>query len=446
MTSLEDSRWRVHPLGRAATLRRVSAEAVLWGLIGLIGLFAVVLFSGILAEEVLPRSAVSTTIDLVGRASVVGDLVLGVLGLLALGLLRALEGPLTARSLAAAVHRGAPATEVPIPSQWRAARTSSARTYRLIAIWLLAILGLSQLILIMATIESGLDPVGLAVVGGGLLLLALIAAGIPLTGTGFTRWQSRHTEVLPQRWTQAHRIVAAGRELTEEEVTAERTAEGRGAAPPGAVLRGLERVLTAVVTLAAMASALAFELLIAIAYPERTRTASRQLGERADLSPEAERLVDLLATAMGIAGGVGLLALLGAAVCTIARLRLEHRVLRDALADPAAAPPPHALLRRAMAPTSLTILNLLFALAGAACALGIAVWFVDAAAELPSWDHYAAAAPQLRAAGAAGPWIVLGALGVMVLGILLASVLDTRRQGLRDELVRRWPVQEDPTA
>lgn len=373
MSSTADSRWRVHPLGRAATLRRAAAEAVLWVLIGLIGLFAVVLLAGILMEEVFPRSGVGTTIDLVSRASVVWDLVIGVLGLLALGLLRALEGPLTARALAAAVHRGAPATEVPIPSQWRTARTSSARTYRLIAIWLLAILGLCHLIVLIALIESGLDAAGLAVIGGGLLLLAAIGAGIPLTGTVFTRWQSRHSELLPQRWTQAHRIVASGRELTEEEITAARSAAGLGVAPPGAALRGLERVLTVILTLAAMAAALAVELLIAIAHPGTTHTPSRRLGERAELPPDGERLVDQLATGMGIAGGVVLFALLGAAVCTILRLRLEHRVLRDALADP-------------------------------------------------------------------------GALGVTVLGVLLASVLDARRQRLRDELVQRWPVREDDAA
>lgn len=162
MSSPADSRWRVHPLGRAATLRRASAEAVLSGLLGLLALFAIALISGLLVEEVFAETEATTTIDLILRASLVGDLVLGLLGLLALGLLGALEGPLMARALAARMREGAVATAVPIPLQWEAARESSAKAYRTIAIVLLAILGLCYLIVLIATVESGLDAVGLA--------------------------------------------------------------------------------------------------------------------------------------------------------------------------------------------------------------------------------------------------------------------------------------------
>lgn len=349
MSSFTDSRWRVHPIGRAATLRRAAAEAVFWGLMGLLGLFGIALLSGIVAEEVFAGTEAATTLDLVSRASLVGGLVLALSGLLALGLLGALEGPLLARALSAVMRRGAPATSVPIPLQWEAARKSSARAYKHIAIVLLAILGFFYVI----------------------------------------------------------------------------------------------------VVLAAMAGMTAFQIMVAAAYPDATRTASRQLGERADLGPGAERMVDLLATGMGVAGGVGILAFAGVVVCTIILRRLEHRQLRRTLADPAAVAPPYALLSRAMAPTSLTVLKVLFAFAGAAAALGIALWFVNAVAELPDWDVYAAAGPELRAAGPLGPWIVLGSLVAMILGIALASVLDARDQNLRDELVQRWPVrpvEEDETA
>ena len=40
-----------------------------------------------------------------------------------------------------------------------------------------------------------------------------------------------------------------------------------------------------------------------------------------------------------------------------------------------------------------------------------------------------------------GPWIVLGALCVMGLGIALGSLLDARDRVLRDQLVQRWPVR-----
>ena len=441
MSSFADSRWRVHPIGRAATLRRAAAEAVLWGLMGLVGLFGIALLCGIVVEEVFAETVTGTTVDLVLRASLVGDLVLGLLGLLALGLLGALEGPLTARALVAVMRRGAPATSVPIPQQWEAARESSARAYKLIAIVLLALLGFSYVIVVVATFESGLDPGGLAILGGGAVLLAAIWGGIPLTGRVFTRWQSRCSDQLPQRWTQPHRIIAADRELSEQDVTAARQRAGLGTSLPGAGVRRLDAALVAIVTASATAWTTAFTSIVAVAYPDATRTASRQLGERADLDPETERLVDLLAMGMGIAGGAALLAIAGIVVCTILLRRTEHRVLRRALADPAAIPPPYALLSRAMAPTSLTILKVLFAGAGGGAALGIALWFVSAVADRPDWEHYAAAGPELRAAGALGSWIVLGSFAVLVLGIVVSSLLDARDQGLRDQLVQRWPVR-----
>lgn len=440
MHTIAESRWRVLPVGRAVTLQRTAVEALFYGLIGLLGLFGAAVISGVVVEELFAETAAGTTIDLVGRASLVGVLVLGVIDLLLLGLLGSLEGPLMARALSRAMRQGTPATEVPIPTQWAAARKSSARAYKGIAIALLAILGLFFVITVFAALES-LDPVGLAIVGGGAALLAAIWAGIPLTGKVFTRWQSEFADQLPERWTQPHRIIAAGRELTAEDITAERAAAGVFAPLPGRGVRALSSALLTVAVLAIMAWYLSFQLVVAVAYPEATHTASRQLGERTELDPAGERLVDLLTMAEGISAAIGVLAFVGTLVCAIVRRRLEHRELRRALGDPTGPPPQHALLSRAMARTSLPVLKVGFAVGGATAALGVALWFVDLVAELPDWDYYAAAGPQLRAAAPLGPWIMLGALGVMGLGIVLGSLLDARDRILRDELVQRWPVR-----
>ena len=431
MQNIADSRWRVLPVGRAVTLQRTAMEALFYGLIGLLGLFGVAVISGLVVEELFAESEAGTTIDLVSRASLVGVLVLGVIGLLLLGLLGSLEGPLMARALAAAVRRGTPATEVPFPTQWKAARESSATAYKGIAIAMLAILGLLYVIAVFAMLES-VDVVGLAVVGGGAVLLAAIWAGIPLTGKVFTRWQRGFADELPERWTQPHRIIAAGRELTEA---------GSSAPLPGRGVRMLSNALATVVVLATMAWFVAFQLVVAVAYPDATRTASRQLGERAELDPAGERLVDLLTMAEGIVAAIGVLAFAGMVGCAIILRRLEHRELRRALGDPTGASPQHALLSRAMSRTSLPVLKVVFALAGATAALGVALWFVDLVAELPDWDFYAAAGPQLRAVAPLGPWILLGALGLMGLGIVVGSLLDARDRILRDELVQRWPVR-----
>jgi hypothetical protein len=444
MQHIADSRWRVLPVGRAATLLRTAREAVLYGLIGLAGLLGVAVLSGLVAEELFAETAGATTLDLVARASTVGVLGLGLLGLFLLGLLGALEGPLMARALAAAGRRGTPATDVPEPAQWAAARESSAPAYRGVALPLLAILGLPYVIMLFVVLGDP-DPVGLAILGGGAVLLAAIWAGIPLTGRVLSRRQSGFADELPQRWTQAHRIIAAGRELTAEDVVAERAEAGLTDTLPGRGVRRLGTVLLAVVVVSAMAGTTAFQMIVAVAYPDATRTAGRQLGERADLAPEGERLVDLLAAGIGICGTVGTLAFAGMVACTILLRRLEHRELRRHLADPSGPPPPYALLGRAMARTALPLLQLVFAVSGAAAALGIALWFVDLVKDHPDWDFYAAAGPQLRAAALLGPWVVLGALGAMGLAIVLGSVLDARDRGLRDQLVQRWPVRAAET-
>lgn len=441
MSPVADSRWRVLPLGRAATLRRAAGEGLLFALVGLAGLFVAAVLSAVIIGEVFPETAVGTTIDLVVRASLVGILVLGALGLLVHGLLGSLHGPLCARALAAARLRGTPATSVPIPTQWKAARENSAGRYKRIAIVLLAILGISYLILVASMLGSGLDAVDLGILVGGGLLLALVWAGIPLTGKMLPRWQARLSEQLPEHWTQAHRIVAAGHELTEEDIAAARAAAEEPWSDPGHGVRILSGALAAIIALASMTWVMLFEFVLVIAYPKTTRYGNRQLGDRRDLAPETEHLVDLLTMASGVVAVVGALAVAGVVVCTTILRRLEHRTLRRALAEPDAMPPPHPLLRRAMAPTSLMILKVLFAFCGAGAALGIALWFVDAVADHPDWDHYAGAGPELRAAGELGPWIVLGTLTVMLLGILVSSALDARDQVLRDELVQRWPVR-----
>lgn len=440
MRTIADSRWRVLPVGHAVTLHRTAVEALTYGLIGLGALFVVVVISGILVEELLGGTAAGITVDVVGRASIAGGVVLGVIGLLLLGLFRALEGPLMARALSRAMRQGVPATEVPIPTQWATARKSSARAYRVIAIALLATLGLFWVIVLFVTLSDP-DPVGLTILAGGAVLLAAIWAGIPLTGKVFTRWQSRFADELPERWTPPHRIIASGRELTKEAITAERTAAGIFTPVPGHRMRALGNALLTIVILAGLAWSMTFEMAVAVAYPSSTRTASRQLGERAELGPAGERLVELLTMAGGICAGVGVVAFAGTVVCAIIVRHVEHRDLRRALGDPAAPPPQHALLGRAMVSTSLPLLKVFFALVSVTAALGFALWFVDRVAELPEWDAYAAAGPQLRAAAALGPWVMLGALCAMGLGVVLGSLLDARDQALRDQLVQRWPVR-----
>lgn len=339
MDEITDSQWRVLPIGRAETLRRAALEAAGFGLVGLGGLFVVALATGAVIEEAFAQTETGTTADLVLRASLGGVMVFGLIALLAHGALGALQGPLTARELARAARGGTPATEVPIPDQWEAATESSAGAYTTLAGVVLAILGLLYLILAFVVLGEP-DPAGLALLGGGGLLLAGIWSGIPLAKRLLEPRQMAIAAELEQRWTPARRDLAAARELTEQDVNAARRQAGLTDRLPGRGMRTLNGVLLLVVAWAVVAWGLSIHVQSAIAYPDRTYGPSRQLGERADLAAADERLVDLVAMAGAISAAAGMLAFVGVVVCEVIIWSVERRELRRTLADGDAPPPP----------------------------------------------------------------------------------------------------------
>jgi hypothetical protein len=456
-TGIADSRWRMLPLGAPTALVQQATSAAVCFLLGLAGLFGVLVVSGLVAEQLLPGTEAGTTIDLVARGSAAGVLLLGVVGLLALGLVTALHGPVSARALSARRDEGTPAAHVPHPEQWEAATEPSSGLYRIIAIVLLIIRGLFYLIALAAA-WSDPDAVALAITGGGALLLGLIWAGIPLTGRVLGRTQEGHVQGLREHWSGPHRIIAAGRVLTAEEIVSARDAAAAGTASepapgagrrsraqevvPGARARALEKALLGVVGAFAVAGLLALQLMFAIAYPDRERWSGGSLGDRAELSPETERVVDLVMVLMGLCAAGLLFALAAAVVCEVLAHRAEHAGVRAALADPGAPPPPLGLLLTLVGHGPSPAIAAVEVLAGAVVGLGAGLWFVHLVADLPDWEIYAEAGPQLRTLAPLGPAIMAGALAVMVVGVLVGAALSRRDEGLRDALVQRWPVRQ----
>lgn len=442
---IAESRWRVLPVGLGPALQRQALRASFHVMVGLGVLFGTVVVAGIVSEELLSDSEAGSTIDLAGRASLAGMLILLVLAFLALGVLGALEGPLMARALARRLDEGVPAADVPAPGQWAEATEPSARAYRIIAIVLLCVLGLVHLIVIAAMLESGIDAVGLAVIAAGLLVLGLIGAGIPLFEKVLGARQERTVQRLRGHWTEPHRIIAAGRALTAEDVAAARGVDGPEVLP-GAGVRRLGGAALGVLGASAAVGLLALQLMFALAYPDRERWSGGGAGERAELDARGEQLVDLVVAGVGVCGALVLLCLLLALACEVLARRAEMRAVRIALADPAAPPPAIALLRSLFAAGAPRLLLAMHSLAGAVAAIGLGLWVVPIGEDGPSWDIYSSAGPTLRALDAQAPLVLVGALAVLAAGILLAAVLDVREQRLRDELVRRWPVHAAPSS
>lgn len=445
MDDVDDSRWRVLPVGRPETLRRTATEAALFGLIGLGGLFAMAVATGVVIEEVFSDTDEEITTDLVLRASLAGIGIFGLAGLLALGVLGALQGLSTARGLTAAARQGTPATEVPTPDQWEAATESSAGAYKLLAGVVLALLGLFYVILLFAVLGDP-DATGWALLVGGGVLLTAIWSGIPIFKRLVEPRQMELAAEVERWWTPAHRDRAAEQELTEEAVRDARSQAGLGDRLPARRVRAVNDLLALVTALSLVGWGFASHVSLAMAHPDRTYGPSPQLGERADLDPEAERLVDLVTVGGGVLAAVGGLVFVLMLVTEVIIWRVERQALRRALADEDAAPPPHALLQRALRRACPPALRLMFALCGATLAFGFGLWFITLVADRPDWDTYAAASDQVRALASRGPWVMLGAIGVLGLGVVLGGWLDSRDQALRDALVQRWPVRvDDPT-
>lgn len=441
-SSIAGSRWRILPVGLAPALVRQARRTALAVLPGLGVLFGTVVVAGLVSEQLLAGSETGSTIDLAGRASLAGVMILLVITVLVIGVLGGLEGPVMARALARRLEEGTPAVDVPHPHQWSAATEPSGRAYRVIAIVLLCVLGFCQFLLMGAVLGDGIDAAGLALIGGGLLGLGLIGGGIPLFGRVLGGRQERAVQRLRAHWTEPHRIVAAGRELTAEDVAEARGVDGPEALP-GAVARWLENAALAVLAVAAVVGLLGLQLMFALAYPDRERWAGGRTGERAELTARGEQLVDLVVAGVGLCAAAVLLSLLVAVACEVLARGTEVRAVRTALADPEALPPARALLQGMVAPGTPRLLSAVHGLAGAAAAVALGLWVMPIGEDVPSWEIYSAAGPTLRALAALAPPVLLGALAVLAAGTLLAAVLDRREQRLRDELVQRWPVRED---
>lgn len=434
---IANSRWRMLPIGRLLALQQQGMLAAVGGLIGQGVLLGTAILVGLIGDEVLPESEAGAVLDQVSRASAGAALVLGVLCFLALGMVGALEGPLAARALAARAREGTPPTQVPDPGSWQSAVEDSSTAYRSVAILVLIALGLCYLIVLFVAFEN-LEPVDLAMIGGGALVLALIWAGIPLTKKLLWGRQQGHLPLLREHWTEQHRIVTAGRAIDRGEIPVVR---------PGERVHRLGSALLGAVAVFAGVGVICLKLSLVIAYPDAESGPGGGAGERAELSPEAERVVDLSMLGMALCAVLAVLCYLAVVACTGIVLRQQHRSLRAALADPSAEPP--AAWTHPVATGVPTTFGVLHVLAGSTVGLGLALWFVDQVADLPDWEIYAEAGPQLRAAAPMGPWIALGALVVMGLGIVGGAVLESRERVLRDALIQRWPLRapepEKPT-
>lgn len=436
-TSIAESRWRYYPLDGLARVVLMLAISLGWMLVGLLGLAGLSVVAGLLVEEgLVPVGEVATSTDLVGRASLAALLILGPIILLAWALLFGLTGPLTGRSLARHARNGADPADVPAREQWELAVEDSAGTLRFVSIALIVVLGLGLLIVLFTVPEW--DAQNALIVGAALAVFAVPWGTLWLGKKAIPAWQSRYRERIGEHWTTPHRVIADGRELTEEDEP------GPDETVPGRTAHRLEQACLSVLGVSAFVGLGALQLVFSLAYPDREDWPGGSAGERAELDPLGESAVDMLTLAFAASAVVGLLALALAGVCEgVARSQI-HRMVSRALVDDDVPRPRLPLLRTIVSGNQPPFLRALGILAGAVVGFGFSLWFVASRAGASDWEYYHSAAQSLLAAARSGPWIMLAGIGLLALVVAVGVLLDARDRQLRDRIVQRWPVRHIP--
>lgn len=440
MRPISEARWRVLSLDLPATLAPVLAVALRWSLYGLVGMASLSVIAGIMAEEgLVPGADAATTTDLVSRGVLGALLVLGPMLLLAWALTAGLRGPLVARSLARTARRGVDPAEVPSRGQWQQAVADTPSLLRTVSMILLVASGLVAVVFVWATLASS-DGTGVLMIAAVAGMLALVAGSWWLARSVLPQWQARSLEVMREHWTTPHRVIANGRELTDDR-DARAGDAGPAAAIPGRAAARLEQLCLAAVGFCAGIGLLAAQLMFSLAYPDRERWAGGRVGERAELDPAGEQAVDLVVLVIGVSAGLALLLLALAVACEAVSRAQQHRAVQAALADDSLPRPRLSLLRELMRPTPAPLLRMLGLLCGAVGALGWSLWFIALVADSPDWSFYAAAPQVLRTAAVSGPWIMLVSAGALATAVVAGCVIEVRDRRFRDEIVQRWPVR-----
>ncbi len=437
--------WREYPLGLAGTIARDARRTLVPMAAGLLAAFGAVFAAGILTEEGLlwdalydlgmggeVSSAVVDAVDQTTRMSILVLLILAyVVGLL-ICLALAVRRVATSRALADAARQGAAREAVPAPPQVEQVVTEDM-PIRGFLIMTVGVAGLFALALI-----------GVAVADGwGEGMLVGLACGA-LTGAAIMGLRHIRRVILPAQRERRREIAAHW--STEDEEAAWARARALGLEPArGNAGRDLRiRIGTRITGFAGVLAGIAVLLLQAlqvVAYPDAERWTGGSAGPRASLEPETARLAELGMWGFAALIALVLVAALIGSLITGAGLAAEREYLHETVADPQAEQPVPSMLAAYADQRSVTMAQVLAALAGIGLVLG-PVWMILSTVEI----HVFADATTLFS-GLRWPAVLITAAAVAMLTIafIWTSMVNQAEAELRNLLLRRWPVLPQDT-
>lgn len=424
--------WRVYPVGAVGEFVNATINALFPFLLGTGAAFLLILASGLVAEEdLLDDPGMEAALDQLARAAAMPMLFLALGTGVLTTILLALREVITSRAIARAAAQGAPRTAVPHPSQVDLVATERPFFAFFIAFAILAGVGLLFAVIAVFTVNDSemyilWGSLAVAVVAALFVLLAL--AGRPA--------HRRRRLAIAAHWSTADERAAWKRAAPAA------AGDDEPGLPPE--LQRKKRMAARFDYLALVCFALGFALMqvwLLITHPYRTKN---EAGPRVEYGDSVE---------MVLAGGMWIFVVLMVAAVALgvagffadsAVQQVEHQILRQALANPAAPPPPRALLRKYAQRQPVAFAQGLALLAALGIILGWAVYSLGTGGMEDVATLYGDADEKFGGFVPQAQITLAGSIAVLIIAVVWNVAAAVRGYELRSQVVERWPIKPTP--
>lgn len=439
------SHWRVYPIGFSGEMAAATVKTTIAFLCGVGAAGALVIALGLAAEEsLLPSPDLNRAADSLARVALLILIGLGWLAGLALTTARGVQEVATSQALRRAAESGAPREAVPHPSQVQHAIAKSFSAFLWFSVATIGLAGLFLLIGLAVVLDSS-SLEGIEIVGSGLAVLALLGAVIAWIVKRLRPEQRRRRTRIAQHWT------PSDEELAWEQARRPESGELDGAQvqPSGEVEDRDRRAVGGNVLIGAGGacaglSIMLLQLLLAFTHPDAQRWAGGSVGDRAQLSDQAEGLVALGLWGVLVLVVVGIALLAAGFFVSGAAQAAERAALIRAVADPAARRPGQDVLQRYSERHPVLLAQWLAALGGVGMCAGLSVIVIASGVMEDVADVYDGSAAMFT--GLSEWSVILTAFSVLlvVAGLVWNARSNATGNRLRNDLISRWPTLPDP--
>jgi|GEM_PF-2470111 len=428
--SQEPFRWYEYPVGFVGDLCWATARTLVAFLIGLGGVFLLVVAVGLLGEEGVLPYEVARILDQFTRASMLPVLALVWALTLVASITQVAGSVAVSRAVAKAARAGAPVTQVPSPGQVAAIVSSPGGWLMMWCFFHIVLFAIAAPVALWMLIsEPGDAPSMLIIlgvtVGGGAVLIA-VTAWLRL---GIRAAHGRRRGEISDHWWPRHEQAAWTRaQYTPNTTRPARTPSGRAAG-----------IAITVGSVGVAAALLLMSVLLFITHPDAQRWPGGQAGERAELTPELEGFVDAGTVVFTVLMTVGLLlVVVGSIIDGVTDLH-ERRHLRAAVVDPDAPRPPSEVLVKYSGPAVPSLARAAMALGAVAIVLGWTGVSLGSGSLEDFASVYSGSDESFAAVLPSSVFVRNVGIALCVVGLAAAMGNASLGRDLRNQLFERWP-------